>query len=99
MFRVEYDLTTNTETVLPLTPEEIAALPPPPANAQKLSAELAALSSAYQLDLEQYRLLWTSISIAAGVNEETRKANLRTQWNARTTQYSADVAATKLKYQ
>lgn len=99
MFRVEYNLITNTEAVIPLTLEEIAALPPPPTNAQKLSAELAALSSAYQLDLEQYRLLWTSISITDGVNEETRKANLRTQWNARTVQYSSDVTATKLKYQ
>lgn len=93
------DVMTGEISTFPLTQQEIDALPPAPTNAEKLSAELKALSDAYQFDLTQYRLLWTSISITDGINEETRKANLRVQWTARTNQYSADVTATKLKYQ
>lgn len=99
MIRVEHNITTGQSEIISLTEEEIAALPPPPTSAEKLSMELKSLSDAYQADLTQYRLLWTSISITDGVNEETRKTNLRTQWSSRTTQYSTDVAATKLKYQ
>lgn len=99
MQKIEFDVITGESRIVDLTAEEIAALPPPPTNAEKLSGELKSLAEAYQNDLTQYRLLWTSISITDGVNEDTRKTNLRTQWTARTTQYSADVAATKLKYQ
>lgn len=99
MQKIEFNVLTGESNVIDLTPEEIAALPPPLTNAQKLAEELKQLSDAYQVDLTQYRLLWTSINITDGVNEETRKANLRVQWTARTNQYSADVAATKLKYQ
>lgn len=98
MQRIEFNILTGESLVLEMTAEEIAQLPPPPTNAEKLSAELKALSDGYQADLAQYRLLWTSIGITDGVNEETRKANLRIQWNARSAQYSADVAASKLKY-
>lgn len=75
----------------------------PPAEAAPasymLSQELLYLSDQYKKDLEQYRLLWISISITDGVNEDTRKNNLRAKWVARATQYSSDIAATKLKYQ
>lgn len=99
MQRVELNIISGESVVFNLTDEEIASLPPPPTNAEKLSLELKELSDVYQSDLTQYRLLWTSISITDGVNEETRKTNLRTQWSARTAQYSTDVAATKLKFQ
>lgn len=99
MQKIEVNVTTGEQVTRDLTPEEIALLPPPLTNAEKLSVELKELSDAYQSDLTQYRLLWTSISITDGVNEETRKTNLRAQWSARTAQYSTDVAATKLKYQ
>lgn len=99
MEKIVVDVLTGTVLTVPLTPDEIMSLPPQPTDAEKLSSELKALSDKYQADLTQYRLLWTSISITDGANEETRKANLRTQWTARTSQYSSDVAATKLKYQ
>ena len=98
MQRIEFNVLTGESRIVELTAEEIAQLPPPPTNAEKLSAELKVLSDVYQADLSQCRLLWTSIGITDGANEETRKANLRTQWNARSAQYSADVSAAKLKY-
>jgi len=94
--KLVFDLTTGLQVLVDLTESDIEQLP---STTEKLSIELKALSDKYQNDLNQYRMLWTSIGITDGVNEETRKANLRTQWNTRTTQYSTDVAATKLKYQ
>lgn len=99
MMVLEVNVVTGEVVSRSMTPEDISQLPPAQTNAEKLSAELKALSDAHQTDLTQFRLLWTSISITDGVNEETRKANLRVQWTARTNQYSADVAAAKLKYQ
>lgn len=98
MYRIVFDVSTGEQQSVPFSEEEMSNLPPP-TDAEKLGAELKELMDAYQADLTQYRLLWTSISITDGVNEETRKANLRVQWTARTNQYSADVAAAKLKYQ
>lgn len=96
---IEVNVVTGSVTSRQMTLDEISQLPVPPTNADKLSLELKLLSEGYQADLTQYRLLWTSISITDGTNEETRKANLRTQWTARAVQYSADIAAAKLKYQ
>lgn len=77
--------------------DELSALPAP-SLAQLKSAELSALFSSYQADMQSLQALWLSALIADGSDETERRDDVAIEMSEVKAQYVLDVAAVKLKY-
>lgn len=59
---------------------------------------LATLSSAYQADVDKFNRAFAIAYLSDGPSQDTKQAAIRTQYEERKTQHSADVAALKAEY-
>lgn len=60
--------------------------------------ELAELNSAFQKDSDAFNRAWTTAVLSDGPSEEAKLINIRSQYTARKSQYTADYSALRLKY-
>ncbi|MFP8697872.1 tail fiber assembly protein [Enterobacter asburiae] len=67
-------------------------------NSELRKAALAALSSAYQDDIEKLNRAWLAAAVNDGVNETAKKDVVLAQINTRKTQYATDRAAIIAQY-
>lgn len=87
------NVSTGETTVVPFTEAEIAA-----ANAANKKSELAALLDQYKADISTIRTALVAALLADGSSEATKISALRADIVTLQNQYTADVAAVKLKY-
>lgn len=71
----------------------------PPATAQELyNFDLAAMAAVYNSDIMSLSDQYAKAALIDGVNEDTKKAAIYAEYQARKVAYQSDLAALKVKY-
>jgi hypothetical protein len=84
-----------TPEMRPMTPEEVAAHVSPPLTYKQA---LDALNANYQADVDKFNRSFALAFLADGPSEASKMAAIRTAYEARRTQHTANIAALKLEY-
>lgn len=71
---------------------------PQPSTSELFASEFAELKKEYDADIQSLNMAFASAAMVYGVDQETKQASIRAQYDARKAEYNTAFAALRTKY-